>query len=151
MYVYVCSVVPSAPLTLLYTAALCTRCALYSVLCVCVSDARARAHAHAHGPRLLLRPGPFCSVRGLRSDGVPGSSSPNELSQLVTTTDAHAHAVWSVVCHSVRQYCRPPSIPLGASWSPLVLRTHNLCRLAARTLGISYRINRINRMASAIA
>ena len=56
----------------------------------------------------------------LRSDRVPGAPSPNELLQLVATTDAH------VVC-SVCQCCRPPSIALGASWSPSVLRTHNLC------------------------
>ena len=39
----------------------------------------------------------------------------------MATTDAH------VVC-SVCQCCRPPSIALGASWSPSVLRTHNLCQ-----------------------
>ena len=93
-------------------------CLLHCIcLCVCVSDAHG-----AHGPHLLRRPRRllFCRRFALRSDRVPGSPSPNELLQLVATTDAH------VMC-SVCQCCRPPSIALGASWSPPVLRTHNLC------------------------
>ena len=62
-------------------------------------------------------PGPFCSVRGLRSDGVPGSPSPNELSQLVTTTDTHAHAVWFVIVSvSIVVPPRYPSVRPGHPW-----------------------------------
>ena len=62
-------------------------------------------------------PGPFCSVRGLRSDGVPGSPSPNELSQLVTTTDTHAHALWFVIVSvSIVVPPRYPSVRPGHPW-----------------------------------
>ena len=59
---------------------------VFVCLCVCVSDAHG-----AHGPHLLRRPRRllFCRRFALRSDRVSGSPSPNELLQLVATTDAH--------------------------------------------------------------
>ena len=123
---YICCALCSALLYVCSAVRLlrCTSCVCPAVcllhcmcLCVCVSDAHG-----AHGPHLLRRPRRllFCWRVALRSDRVPGSPSPNELLQLMATTYAH------VVC-SVCQCCRPPSIALGASWSPSVLRTHNLC------------------------